>query len=122
IAQPITRRVKTSKTATRYNQPWPVRTQVASVVQTWLGLLTARPRSRLGAIGPPWSLSVVATLYLDYHVRRPEPESALKASRSSTGNPCWVNHSLVLALTSRLSCNDLRTSVKNHRPFCADFH
>jgi hypothetical protein len=61
MAQPITRRVKTSNTATRYNHPWPVRTQVASVARLDPGVARPGFARGLGAIGPPCRLSVVTT-------------------------------------------------------------
>ena len=58
MAQPMTRRVKTSRTATRYNQPWPVRTPVASVVPNLVGPFdgetlkpVGRDRSAVAAVG-----------------------------------------------------------------------
>jgi len=45
IAPADQRRVKTSQTATRYTQPVAMRTQVASVVPTWLGLLNLNSKT-----------------------------------------------------------------------------
>src|SRR5204862_1808965 len=83
MAQPMTRLLKISRTATRYNQPWAVSTQVTSVTQTWLGRRTTRVHSRLGAIGPPCRLSVVMERYLE------RCRAKIRSSRMSRAMDGW---------------------------------
>ena len=63
MAQPTTRRVKTSRTATRYNHPWPVSTPVGITDPELIGLSNGKvlhavrsDRSAVAAVGGPCSI------------------------------------------------------------------
>ena len=88
MAQPMTRRLKTSRTATRYNQPWPVRHARGITDPELIGTSDGevshpigRDRSAVAAVGR--GVSILGALPGKESFRTHEPGNAIASSRAA---------------------------------------